>query len=78
MHRRQGPKKKDEPEEIDGYRNPEDKTTIDFAWILYVGASSGLSRKEVGKLTFDEWTRLSSQFKRIHNMNVKKLAFTGV
>ena len=79
MHRRQGPKKKDDQnEEIDGYRNPEDKTTIDFALILYVGAASGLSRKETGQLTFDEWRRLSSQFKRMHNMSVKRLVFTGV
>ena len=79
MYRRQGPKKKDDQaEEIDGYRNPEDKTTIDFAWILYVGAASGLSRKETGQLTFDEWGRLSNQFKRMHNMSVKRLVFTGV
>lgn len=80
MHRRQGPKKKDDQSEeiIDGYRNPEDKSTIDFALILYVGAASGLSRKEVGQLTFDEWRRLSSQFKRMHNMSVKRLVFSGV
>ena len=67
-----------EHEEIDGYRLPDQKTVIDMSWVVYVGMHIGYTEKEIGHMYFKKWKALFEQFKKHHNMIVKKLTYQGV
>lgn len=59
-----------------GFRDPDaHELILDFAWIALIGAVSGFSAKETGRMTIVAWSRLFDAYKRQHNMTVNRLAF---
>lgn len=66
-----------EHEEIDGYRLPTQKTLIDMSWVVYVGMQIGYTEEQVSHMYFKKWKALFEQFKKHHNMIVKKLTYQG-
>ena len=66
-----------EHEEIDGYRLRDQKTLIDMSCVVYVGMQIGYTEEQVSHMYFKKWKALFEQFKKHHNMIVKKLTYQG-
>jgi len=75
--RKKVPKKEGESEEVDGYRDPDAKTLIDFGWVCYIGMQCGYTEKEVSQMYYSKWLTVYEMFKRHHNMIIQKKVYQG-
>ena len=48
---------------------------IDFAWIVLIGLQIGYSEKEVGRMYFGKWYDLFCEYKKLHNLRMKRCLF---
>ena len=78
MHRRKKNEKENEDHEVDGYQDPDKKTLIDFAWVVYVGLQIGYTEREVAHMYYSKWVEMFKQFKKHHNMIIKKVGWKEV
>jgi len=78
MRGRKKIKKESTGEEVDGYRNPDDKTLVDFAHVLYIGLQAGYTEREIARMYYSKWQALYTEFKKHHNMIIKKQIYQGV
>lgn len=65
-------------EEIDGYRDPEKKTLIDFARVVYIGMQAGYTERELSKMYYSKWLKIFEQFKWHHNLIVQRRGWKEV
>jgi hypothetical protein len=49
-----------------------------MSWVVYVGMQIGYTEEQVSHMYFKKWKALFEQFKKHHNMIVKKLTYQGV
>lgn len=48
---------------------------INFAWIVFVGMQIGYSEKEIAHMYFGKWADLHREYRKMHNIKVKRLIF---
>ncbi len=48
---------------------------LDFAWIVFIGMQIGYTEKEVASMYFGKWCDLFEQYKKMHNIRMKKALF---
>ena len=64
-------KRKDHVEENeDGDSEP-----MNFAWIVLIGMKIGYSEQEVAHMYLGKWLDLYEEFKKMHNMTMKRMIF---
>ena len=48
---------------------------INFAWVVLIGMRIGYTEKEVAHMYFDKWCDLFEEFKKMHNITMRRQVF---
>lgn len=59
----------------DNWEEEEESSPINFAWIVFVGMEIGYSEKEIAHMYYGKWSDLHEEYKKMHNIRMKKMVF---
>ena len=55
--------------------NGQKQVILDFAWILFIALELGYREKEVARMYYGKWCDLFEQYKKMHNIRMRRVTF---